>query len=253
MTGGSITNNTATQNGGGVYVDTDENRSFTLNSGSITDNKATQDGATFKLHSGYITYNKANGEYGEGGGVYVKNGTFEMSGGNIEDNSLSGENCGGGVYVGESGKFTMTDGFIRYNRANGGAGVYVNSKSTSFEMSGGEISKNKAYATYRFNGKGGGVLVNGTFIMSGGSITNNSANNGDDDGTVTYGQGGGVCVGSNGLTGIFKVSGKATITQNWQMAEIFPLESGPTAIAHTTMSACTRIRVALRPSPSLAR
>ena len=216
MTGGSITNNTATQNGGGVYVDTDENRSFTLNSGSITDNKATQDGATFKLHSGYITYNKANGEYGEGGGVYVKNGTFEMSGGNIEDNSLSGENCGGGVYVGESGKFTMTDGFIRYNRANGGAGVYVNSKSTSFEMSGGEISKNKAYATYRFNGKGGGVLVNGTFIMSGGSITNNSANNGDDDGTVTYGQGGGVCVGSNGLTGIFKVSGKATITQNWQ-------------------------------------
>lgn len=30
--------------------------------------------------------NKANGEYGEGGGVYVKNGTFEMSGGNIEDN-----------------------------------------------------------------------------------------------------------------------------------------------------------------------
>ena len=52
--------------------------------------------------------------------------------------------------------------------------------------------------------------------MSGGSITNNSANNGDDDGTVTYGQGGGVCVGSNGLTGIFKVSGKATITQNWQ-------------------------------------
>ena len=146
----------------------------------------------------------------------MKNGTFEMSGGNIEDNSLSGENCGGGVYVGESGKFTMTDGFIRYNRANGGAGVYVNSKSTSFEMSGGEISKNKAYATYRFNGKGGGVLVNGTFIMSGGSITNNSANNGDDDGTVTYGQGGGVCVGSNGLTGIFKVSGKATITQNWQ-------------------------------------
>ena len=227
MYDGTINNNTmcVNEHGGGVDM---TGGLFEMYGGKITYNTsastssghgggvAVQEGATFKLHSGYITYNKANGEYGEGGGVYVKNGTFEMSGGNIEDNSLSGENCGGGVYVGESGKFTMTDGFIRYNRANGGAGVYVNSKSTSFEMSGGEISKNKAYATYRFNGKGGGVLVNGTFIMSGGSITNNSANNGDDDGTVTYGQGGGVCVGSNGLTGIFKVSGKATITQNWQ-------------------------------------
>ena len=227
MYDGTINNNTmcVNEHGGGVDM---TGGLFEMYGGKITYNTsastssghgggvAVQEGATFKLHSGYITYNKANGEHGEGGGVYVKNGTFEMSGGNIEDNSLSGENCGGGVYVGKSGKFTMTDGFIRYNRANGGAGVYVNSKSTSFEMSGGEISKNKAYATYRFNGKGGGVLVDGTFIMSGGSITNNSANNGEDNGTVTYGQGGGVCVGSNGLTGIFKVSGKATITQNWQ-------------------------------------
>ena len=227
MYDGTINNNTmcVNEHGGGVDM---TGGLFEMYGGKITYNTsastssghgggvAVQEGATFKLHSGYITYNKANGEYGEGGGVYVKNGTFEMSGGNIEDNSLSGENCGGGVYVGESGKFTMTDGFIRYNRANGGAGVYVNSKSTSFEMSGGEISKNKAYATYRFNGKGGGVLVDGTFIMSGGSITNNSANNGDDNGTVTYGQGGGVCVGSAGLTGTFKVSGSATITQNWQ-------------------------------------
>ena len=227
MYDGTINNNTmcVNEHGGGVDM---TGGLFEMYGGKITYNTsastssghgggvAVQEGATFKLHSGYITYNKANGEHGEGGGVYAKNGTFEMSGGNIEYNSLSGENCGGGVYVGESGKFTMTDGFIRYNRANGGAGVYVNSNSTSFEMSGGEISKNKAYATYRFNGKGGGVLVNGTFIMSGGSITNNSANNGDDDDTVTYGQGGGVCVGSNGLTGIFKVSGKATITQNWQ-------------------------------------
>ena len=150
MYDGTINNNTmcVNEHGGGVDM---TGGLFEMYGGKITYNTsastssghggvAVQEGATFKLHSGYITYNKANGEYGEGGGVYVKNGTFEMSGGNIEDNSLSGENCGGGVYVGESGKFTMTDGFIRYNRANGGAGVYVNSKSTSFEMSGGSIT-----------------------------------------------------------------------------------------------------------------
>lgn len=54
-----------------------KNRSFTLNSGSITDNKATQDG----------------------GGVYVNSTSkFNMSDASITGNS-AGEN-GGGVYVG---------------------------------------------------------------------------------------------------------------------------------------------------------
>ena len=149
-----------------------------------------QSGGTFTMYGGDITKNGSQStspiSSTIGCGVSVNGGTFYMYDGTINNNTMCVNEHGGGVAVQEGATFKLHSGYITYNKANGEYG------------------------------EGGGVLVNGTFIMSGGSITNNSANNGDDDGTVTYGQGGGVCVGSNGLTGIFKVSGKATITQNWQ-------------------------------------
>lgn len=166
---------------------------------------------SFKMYGGCITKNTAK----NGGGIYVSNSYSRTSSVTIRSGSITANNAtdnGGGVYLDGNVYFSMTGGSITNNTATqNGGGVYVDTdENRSFTLNSGSITDNKATQD------GGGVLVNGTFIMSGGSITNNSANNGDDDGTVTYGQGGGVCVGSNGLTGIFKVSGKATITQNWQ-------------------------------------
>ena len=163
------------------------------------------------MYGGCITKNTAK----NGGGIYVSNSYSRTSSVTIRSGSITANNAtdnGGGVYLDGNVYFSMTGGSITNNTATqNGGGVYVDTdENRSFTLNSGSITDNKATQD------GGGVLVNGTFIMSGGSITNNSANNGDDDGTVTYGQGGGVCVGSNGLTGIFKVSGKATITQNWQ-------------------------------------
>ena len=163
------------------------------------------------MYGGCITKNTAK----NGGGIYVSNSYSRTSSVTIRSGSITANNAtdnGGGVYLDGNVCFSMTGGSITNNTATqNGGGVYVDTdENRSFTLNSGSITDNKATQD------GGGVLVNGTFIMSGGSITNNSANNGDDDGTVTYGQGGGVCVGSNGLTGIFKVSGKATITQNWQ-------------------------------------
>ncbi len=93
------------------------------------------------------------------GGVYVKeNATFKMTGGTISGNTAGG--YGGGVYVKENATFTMTGGTIARNTAGGGygGGVYVNG---TFEISGGTISGNIGV---------GGVRVNGTFEISGAPV-----------------------------------------------------------------------------------
>jgi hypothetical protein len=99
------------------------------------------------------------------------------------------ENTGPLVSVGY-GTLEMRDGsFITGNTASYyyyAGGVYV--YGGTFTMSGGEISGNTAYS-------GGGVYVNdGTFTMSGGEISGNTA----------YYSGGGVCVSSDGT---FTMSG----------------------------------------------
>ena len=174
---------------------------FTLcdckNTGSIT--HATNNtgrgvlvGGTFNMYGGSITGNSASGS-GYGGGVSVSSGTFYMYGGSITGNKASGSSYGGGVYVANGGsKFTMSGGEITTNTAGSiGGGVYVDSHG-SFTMSGdAKITTNTADSI------GGGVYVDGTFDMSGGSITGNRA---------TSGYGGGVYVGGYG-NGTFNMSG----------------------------------------------
>ena len=98
-----------------------------------------------------------------------------------------------------SGSFTLADGgILTNNTAFSGGGVYVFLGGT-FTMSGGTISDNTAN-----NGYGGGVYVmsdGSTFEMSGGTISGNTA----DDG-------GGVYMMSSGST--FEMSGDAVISGN---------------------------------------
>ncbi|MDO4731164.1 MAG: hypothetical protein Q4B14_03435, partial [Clostridia bacterium] len=212
MHGGKITENTAENGGGGVYVE--KGAKFTMTGGTITDNEATGDYSegggvyvyygTFTMSNGTISGNKASGEYSKGGGVYVQRGTFTMTGGEISSNEaktgggakfnghgckftmsggkISGNKAAHGGGVRSSGTFTMSgDATISGNTARDGGGVCVG--SSIFTMNGGTISGNKASGEYS---KGGGVYVGfGTFTMNGGTITGNTADD-QGDGVITY-------------------------------------------------------------------
>lgn len=117
---------------------------------------------------------------------------------------------GGGVYVDGGATFTLTSGNIAGNTANAGGGVYVN-KGGTFTMEDGSINNNKATV-----GGGGGVMVyEGSFTLSGGSITGNATN------TMTNGFGGGVC-----LFGTFYLSGDSIIQDNTKAGTVDNLYLG---------------------------
>jgi len=158
------------------------------------------------LNGGTIT-NKA------GNGVFVKNGsTLTTNGVTITGNGNNGVTLAGGA------NFVMNKGTtISHNQSSG---VYVGGKAT-FTMNDGKISDNKAadgnaeeilYGTTRSYSAGGGVYVNGgTFNMSGGIISNNTADTSEKKSVADYfGRGGGVAV-LNG--GTFNMS-DGTISNN---------------------------------------
>ena len=130
--GSKITGNTASGNGGGVFV---LGGSFYMYGGIISDNRSTPyngggvyvSGGTMLFGGGIISGNKAE----SGGGVYIENGIFSMTGGEISGNSAN--NLGGGIYVRffENGMFSKTRGIIfgknetsgKVNSASVGAAV----------------------------------------------------------------------------------------------------------------------------------
>jgi len=221
----TVTGNTSSGDGGGVYVD----------------------GVFIMQDSTSVSGNTTNGLEKHGSGVY-NNGTFTMWGGSISDNTGStygggvcndrtftmkgnativGNKSGGGVYnnreftmeggtisgntdggvINHGGTFTMQDGTISGNTAYDGVGGGVNNSWRSngigspiigtFTMKGGTVSGNIA------NYSGGGVFNDSTFIMQGGTISGN---------TVTY-NGGGVYSGGSIVNGTFIMQG-GTISGN---------------------------------------
>ena len=114
MSGGEIRNNTVTQNGSGVFVDSQG--TFTMVGGEICNGKGAQNG----------------------GGVYV-NGIFNMTSGTISNNKAAQN--GGGVFVNNNCSFSMTGGKIEGNTAECGGGVYYPSDSSpaTFKLSGGSV------------------------------------------------------------------------------------------------------------------
>jgi hypothetical protein len=114
MKGGTISNNTAKNEGGGVLVT--EGSTFTMDDGcKIIGNTATS-----------------------GGGVQFMQGTFTMNGGAISGNTATDHNGGVGVYS----TFTMKGGKISNNTAKTGGGVGLGQYGT-IKLSGAvEISGN---------------------------------------------------------------------------------------------------------------
>jgi hypothetical protein len=173
MNGGSIRNNRAASNGGGVVI---ESGAFTMNNGIISRN-ASANGAGIYIRDGTFTMNNGsiseNTAYGSGGGVIIYKGTFTLNDGNIIWNTAAGSESGeggGGVFIGGS-NFIMHNGNITGNSTNrSGGGVFVN-KGT-YTMNNGTISENKAG-----NRNGGGIHIQeGAFTMNNGTISGNSCN-----------------------------------------------------------------------------
>ena len=129
-----------------------------------------------------------------GGGVYVGiGGTFTMNGGEIYGNT--GYRYGGGVFVqSPTSKFEMTGGTIRNSTAVYGGGVYLNAGKSTL---GGSITGNTAQ-------HGGGVYINGGANALGGGITGNTAHN-----SASNGHGGGVYInnGANTLAAGVSITG----------------------------------------------
>jgi hypothetical protein len=153
MFGGAIFNNTADR-GGGVH----NFISFSMHGGKITNNTATDVGGGIfnvwvggiSMLGGEITNNVALG--GAGGGVFNSGATFSIHSGEISYNRAATE--GGGVY--STGEFYMLNGVISGNSAVSGGGIYVGNDfilHSVCKLSGGVISNNRA------SGNGGGVWV----------------------------------------------------------------------------------------------
>ena len=211
-----ITENTATQKGGGVYLYGD-NSKLTMKIGS-------------KITKNYISATEDDGSTYGGGGVYVENVSYSddtaelvLNGGEISEHDLAYKMRGAGVFVKKSkitlnsgkitknkatdiaanvmldvnSKMTMSGGEISYGEVNGigdasAAGVWINGSGT-MTMSGGKICNNTVKAANESVGRGAGVTAwqtGSTFTMTGGEISENKVD-------TTYSdiiQGGALCV-----------------------------------------------------------
>jgi hypothetical protein len=125
MSGGTISGNSSSSSGGGVYVGGD---TFTMSGGTISGNSSSS-----------------------GGGVSVSYGTFTMSGGTISGNSspyFYGGGGGGGVFVDGSGTFAMGNN-ARIDPSNE---VYLNSGGISSITLAGDFSDSDTIAVIDLRG-----------------------------------------------------------------------------------------------------
>jgi hypothetical protein len=180
MSGGNIRGNNAmgteagpggSGRGGGVY--TTGEAVFNLIGGSISGNTASYYGGgvfatgTFSMNFGTITGNTAGMN---GGGVYVDEGTFAMNLGDVNGNTVTGnESKGGGVFVKSGSTFNMFLGRIAANS------IVPDDSSYEYEYDEEELKWG--------DGKGCGVYVEGgaIFRKTGGTIGGAIIENGNDE------------------------------------------------------------------------
>jgi len=129
--GVQVIGNTAKNDGGGVYA---WQATINITGCTITDNKAEENGGGVDVNGGKFTMTGGeikNNHAKNGGGVYIYGSTFEMTGGSVSFNEAKDvpQASGGGVYVGINSTFKMYGGTITNNTITGGnpsgKGVYV--------------------------------------------------------------------------------------------------------------------------------
>jgi len=199
MDGGEISGNHAPAppgagGAGGVFIE--NSAVFIMNNGIIHNNGGRLGGgirigtATVSNTRMYMYGGEIYGNTGSlGGGINVEHGTLIMEGGVIYNNTATGisntgaalaaNRGGGGVFIQNGGRFYMDGGIIDSNHSDQrGGGVHV--LGGVFTMNYGTISNNTAHNMGTLaptHNTGGGVAVqtNALFNMSGGIVTDNTA------------------------------------------------------------------------------
>ena len=175
--------------GGAVYIKGDENTSFTMKGGKISECRANADGGAVYLEGGSVTIagGKIDGNVaynGNGGAISILGGSFLMDGTsalitqNAAFNSRSGVNGnGGGIYISPASytsnatvDVTLKKGSITGNSSDrNGGGVCVDmggNNVAKLNVVVGEVSDGSATEAMKISEnnaqiKGGGVYVNG--------------------------------------------------------------------------------------------
>lgn len=187
MSGGTIRNNRS-QNGGAIYIK--ENRSFTMEGGTIQNCVGT-DGA---------------------GAIHMESGsTFTMTNGTIK-NCEAEKLDGGAIYVSATAKVYLNGGTIESCTANNSGGALFITPTAQAFLSGGKINSCSASTLY-----GGAIYNNGTFTMNnsyssiGGTVDNLLWASAAKKGGAIYNDGSGVLKLSAG-----KIMGKTLILEEYQ-------------------------------------
>ena len=173
----TISNNTATAWGGGVFVDLRSR--FTMHAGTLSKNSATKN------------QDESNG--GKGGGCYVRGGHVFLKQCTVTENDA--DRVGAGLYAvdenSEHAYMTVSDNcVISKNRAVMSGGGFFVARGSIVSMEKGTVSENVCNTHY-----GGGVCISsGTFSFTGGSILKNTGNRGGGIGVIA-----GTCTVSDGV------------------------------------------------------
>ncbi|MCL2140613.1 MAG: InlB B-repeat-containing protein, partial [Dehalococcoidia bacterium] len=211
----SITENIATRNGGGIFINAGILE--ILNNAVISGNIAGSDGGgiysntsgSLSLTGGRILSNTAGND---GGGIYIAVGTSNLiAGTEISSNTASGG--GGGVYCNST--CTMNAGSILSNTAENGGGIY-NAGTFSLSTSGSAvIASNIAHEN------GGGVYNAGILNMFGSVVgglsateANTAKNGAGIYNTATFTMSAGAVIGNNATDyggGVFIAGTSATL------------------------------------------
>lgn len=184
MTGGILRGNTAGRSGGGINSDL----SMSLTGGSIENNTAGDSGGglnfwapagkknTVTLGGTLVVQGNKAGKYG--GGITIGSAdpgglTVNVQGASIKGNTAS--DSAGGIYLGSGAVLNLLSGSIADNTAVvQGGGIAVDG---TFQMTGGSVTGNSVTGTADGQGGGGGVRVyaGAQVIASGGTINDNSS------------------------------------------------------------------------------
>jgi len=151
LTGGTLSANTATSKGGGIYIEKDVNTA----------------GIEKDIVNGNIVNNTANLF---GGGMYITNGTVAVVGSTLAYNV--GQNGGGGIYIDTAGHLTLTNSTVSTNSlVSGGGGGIANLGNTTL------IHATLAYnsPSNLFNNGGTVTVANTILATTGGANVNCSA------------------------------------------------------------------------------
>ena len=178
--------------GGGIFIDHHYTgmEAFVITGGNITENTATYlGGGIYCTHSIYledtiITYNTAN----SGGGVYFDinyNGNATTAhlvntylAYNVASTATGGEGQGGGIFT--KVNLLLSGNTLEYNTARDGGAVYL-AQSFFYQQPGGDLNAiidGGLINANQASNNGGGIYNCGVTTLRGTRVTNNRANNG---------------------------------------------------------------------------